>query len=188
MGLVLFSGEARAAVAPTEDRDAVLDALGAARLSGGTAIGDAVLASLRTVETSTDEESADLPPTRIVLLSDGTSTSGAPVQQAAEAAAAAGVPVSTIAYGTDAGVIEVDGQQVPVPVDEETLRALAEATGGSAYDAESDDELRDVYDDLESSIGTTTERQEVTAWFVGAALVAALLTAVASLAWFARLP
>lgn len=188
VGLVLFSGEARAAVSPTEDRDAVLDALGAARLSGGTAIGDAVLASLRSVETSTEAESADVPPTRIVLLSDGTSTSGAPVEQAADAAAAAGVQVSTIAYGTDDGVIEVDGQRVPVPVDEETLRSLAETTGGSAYDAESDDELRDVYDNLESSIGTKTERQEVTAWFVGAALVAALLAAVASLAWFARLP
>ena len=69
-------------------------------------------------------------PARIVLLSDGSNTRGREPEEAAAAATEAGVPVSTIAYGTPDGVITNEGQSVPVPVDEESLAALAETSGG----------------------------------------------------------
>ena len=65
----------------------------------------------------------------MVLLSDGASSRGVPVAEGIEAAVGAGVRVSTIAYGTNRGVL---GTQ-PVPVDRETLRTIAAETGGRAY-------------------------------------------------------
>jgi Ca-activated chloride channel family protein len=81
-----------------------------------------------------------------------------------------------------------DGSILRAPVDEKALRQIAEETGGKAYKAASGDDLRSVYSDLGSSLGYRTERREVTSWFVGAGLVAALLAAAGSLVWFSRLP
>ena len=77
---------------------------------------------------------------------------------------------------------------VPVPVDRASLRALAESTGGTAFTATSAGELTKVYADIGSQVGFTTEQRPVTDRVVGVALAVALLTALASLAWFARLP
>jgi Ca-activated chloride channel family protein len=134
------------------------------------------------------EPGQELPPARIVLLSDGANTAGASLEEAASAARDAGVPVSTIAYGTQDGTVEVEGRTVPVPVDSASLQQLAELTGGTAYTAETGEELSAVYDDIGSQVGMRTERQEVSAWFAGAGLLAAALAAAASLLWFARLP
>src|SRR3712207_7398912 len=43
--------------------------------------------------------------------------------QAIDAARTAGVPVSTIAFGTDYGTLDLEGEVVPVPVDRATLRS-----------------------------------------------------------------
>ena len=190
VGLVAFAGSARLAVPPTPDRATVRAGIDALVLGPGTAIGEAVftaLDGLTAADTGTTGAQGP-PPARVVLLSDGTNTEGRSPEAAAEAARAAEVPVSTIAYGTPNGRVEVDGRSVPVPVDADALAALAETTGGQAYEAASGDELAAVYEDIGSSIGYRTERREVSSWFVGAALVAALGAALASLRWFARLP
>jgi len=75
-----------------------------------------------------------------------------------------------------------------VPADAEALQGLAAATSGTFYEAESDEQLRDVYSDLQSSIGWTTEPREITNLVAGTALAAAFLAALASLLWFSRLP
>ncbi|TDD58267.1 VWA domain-containing protein [Kribbella antibiotica] len=185
VGLVSFSRTATVVAAPTTNHQAAVDAINGLRLSNATAIGDAVLTSLQAVRTIDPDNP---PPSRIVLLSDGTSTSGSPVDEAAQAAVQAGVPVSTIAYGTPDGTVTIDGREIPVPADTETLQTLADTTKGSFYEAESDEQLRDVYSDLQSSIGWTTEPREITNLVAGIALAAALLAAIASLLWFSRLP
>ena len=85
--------------------------------------------------------------------------------------------MSTIAYGTPEGTVNIEGRTIPVPADTEALQGLAEATSGSFYAAESDEQLRDVYSDLQSSIGWTTEPREITNLVAGIALAAALLAA-----------
>jgi Ca-activated chloride channel family protein len=187
VGLVSFSGQAAVVVPPTQDHAAVTAAVQTLELGPSTAIGEAVFASLAALRT-VPEEGQDLPPARIVLLSDGTNTVGRDLETAAAAAIEAGVPVSTIAYGTPEGVVEVQGQLIPVPVDAQALESLAEATGGEAYTAESGDELSDVYADIGSQVGTSTELREVTERVTGLGLLAALLAVIGSLVWSPRLP
>jgi len=136
---------------------------------------------------SEDDEALEVP-ARIVLLSDGSNTRGRDPAEAAVSASEAGVPVSTIAYGTEFGVIEAQGRTVPVPVDEETLAELADTTGGQAYTAATGDELTAVYEDIGSSIGWRTEPRELTPYLAALALVLMTVGGVMSLRWFARLP
>jgi Ca-activated chloride channel family protein len=190
LGLVLFNGNTRLAVAPTTDREAVKRAIADIELGERTAIGEAIFTGLEAIAGMPPGEDGEPVPARIVLMSDGETTDGRPNEDAAQAAVEAGVQVSTIAFGTDEGIIEIPEEPVPipVPVDREALEAIADATDGNFYEAASVTQLREVYDDIGSSVGYTTEPREISSWFVGAALIGLLLTAVASLAWFSRLP
>jgi Ca-activated chloride channel family protein len=189
VGLVVFSGSAAVTVPPTTDRALLRGGIDQLDAQGhGTAIGEAITTALRALAAADPEAADDPPPSHVVLLSDGANTTGRAPQDAAADAAAAGVPVSTIAYGTAEGVVDVNDEQVPVPADGPTLRQVAERSGGSFHEAASGDELRQVYDDIGSSVGYRTERREVAAWFIGFGLLAALGAAAASLAWFSRLP
>ncbi|MGW0069184.1 VWA domain-containing protein, partial [Streptosporangium sandarakinum] len=122
------------------------------------------------------------------LLSDGDNTSGRTVAEAVEAAASARVPVSTIAYGTQDGTVTIDGRDVNVPVNKATLQSLAEGTGGRAYEAESGSQLREVYEQIGTSLGYQTVEQEVTQWFVVAAALTGMAVAAASMLLGTRLP
>jgi len=196
VALVSFAQQATVRVPATEDHAAVVAAIERLQMQGGTAIGEAVSASLSAIAANAADggDSADpaaapeAAPARIVLLSDGANTQGRSVQEATQEAVEADVPVTTIAYGTADGEVTVQGRTIAVPVDAPSLERLAESTGGQAYSAESGEELSAVYSDIGDQVGTTTERREVTAAFTGLALAAALGAGVASLVWFARLP
>jgi Ca-activated chloride channel homolog len=190
LGLVSFDGIARVRVTPTTDRDPVRRTIETLELGPATAIGEAIFASLDALQiapVSEDEDGEELPAS-IIVMTDGKTTVGRPDADAAEAAARAGVPVSTIAFGTDRGTIVIDGQLQPVPVDEAPLRLVADRTGGKFYSAETLDQLDAVYEDLGSSIGFDTEEQEVTERFAGFAVGLLLLSGAASLLWSQRLP
>ena len=77
------------------------------------------------------------------------------------------MPVSTIAFGTDTGVVDIRGQLQRVPVDRLSLQQLAETTKGYFYEAASVTELKQVYEDMGSSIGHRVEPREVTQWYAG---------------------
>jgi Ca-activated chloride channel family protein len=195
VGLVPFSAGATIAVAPTTDHALVEDAIRRLQPQGATAIGDAIVAatgasqqtapaSVASASEQAGSKGAQRVPARVVLLSDGANSSGVPVTAGIEAAVNSGVRVSTIAYGTDGGLLG----RTAVPVDRETLRTIAEQTGGRAYEAATAAELREVYEDLGSSLGFRVERTEITSWFVGLGLAFALLAALASLRFTGRLP
>jgi Ca-activated chloride channel family protein len=190
LGLVSFAGSATTVVTPTTDRAEVSTAIDNLELAESTAIGDAIFTSLTAIQnfqSSLNSSSQALPPARIVLLSDGYSTVGREATQAVDAAKAAQVPVSTIAFGTDYGTLDLDGETVPVPVDRKTLEKIANDTGGSYSEAASAAELHKVYEDLGSQIGYTTEPKDVSPWFVRGGLLFAFLGVVASLLWTNRL-
>ncbi|MDG4765586.1 VWA domain-containing protein [Solwaraspora sp. WMMD406] len=188
IGLVAFAKSANVLVAPTKDRPAVTQAIDGLVLAEATATGEAVFTSLEAIRMVPTDGAQGPPPARIVLLSDGYRTSGRSVEEAAAAAAAANVPVSTIAFGTDAGEVQIGGQVQRVPVDRFALAELADATNGYFYEAASVTELNEVYADMGSSIGQRTVPREITQWYAGVALLLALGSAVLSLLWTSRLP
>jgi Ca-activated chloride channel family protein len=188
LGLVAFDGSASVLVSPTTDRDVVKQSIEDLQLGPGTAIGDAVAASLEAIKAVPGGNGLPPPPGRIVLLSDGETTRGLPNSAAADQARQAKVPVSTIAYGTQDGEVTISGQTIGVPVNVQALQDLAQQTGGTNYRAETGDELRNVYSDIGSSIGFDQRKVEVGRWFVGVGLLLGLLAAALSVLWSAKLP
>jgi Ca-activated chloride channel family protein len=195
VGGVGFDGTARELISPTTRIDAVRRVIENSVIDGklgeGTAIGEAVFLSIDSIENSgvTQETSAAGAVGTVVVLSDGETTMGRSNDEAAAEARRAGIPVHTIAFGTDSGTIDdpVVGQ-VPVPVNEEALARLAGQTDGKALTAESADQLSQVYEDLGESVTVETEQVEIADWFAGAAVALLAMVGAASLAWFGRLP
>jgi Ca-activated chloride channel homolog len=184
VGVVAFADAPNTVVRPTDDRDVVRATIDRLQAEGGTAAGDALDSALRTLGT----READSPPAAIVLLSDGATQTGRDPAEVAREAAAAGVPVYTVALGTDDGVVESNGQLLRVPPDPETLQEIAELSGGSAFAAEDADALDEVYDRLGSQIGTRDEKREISAGFAAAGLLLLGGSLAASLRWRGRLP
>ncbi|MEU7752100.1 VWA domain-containing protein [Micromonospora sp. NPDC049171] len=192
VGLVAFAGSAAVLVPPGTDRGALdegIDRL-AEGITGvqGTAIGEAINTSLGAVKSLDSAAAKETPPARIILLSDGANTSGMDPMEAAAEAVTAEVPVHSISFGTPSGFVDRGGRPIQVPVDGQTLKAVAEETGGMFHEASTTDELKAVYDDIGSSVGYRTERQDVSARFIGIGLVFAMGAAAGSMRWFSRLP
>ena len=196
LGLVSFDGIARVRVTPTTDRDAVRRVIQDLDLGQATAIGEAIYASIDAFQDAPGsaeqplEDEQDEIPLRIVLMTDGQTTVGRPDLDGAQQASDLGIQVSTIAFGTDRGVIQIEGEQglTPVPVEEGSLRDIATLTGGEFFRAESLTELENVYADIGSAVGFETIEQEVTDRFVGFGLALMLLSAALSLVFFSRVP
>ncbi|HKA03987.1 MAG TPA: VWA domain-containing protein [Acidimicrobiales bacterium] len=198
VGLVGFDGNVRVLAQPTEDHKAVAAALDQLRLGEGTAIGSAVQTSLEAIKstsstgtTTTTTAAADsaAPSATIVVLSDGETTVGVPNDTAAQEAAAAGVPVNTIAFGTDNGTVaDPSGRLVAVPVNRPALARLAQQTSGQSLSAESAAQLDNVFAKLGQGVNRHPVTKEVGDWFAGGALTLLALAGVSSLAWFSRLP
>jgi Ca-activated chloride channel family protein len=175
-------------VSPTKDRSEVVAGIDGLTLAEATATGEAVFTSLDAIRSVPADGANGAPPARIVLLSDGYRTSGRSIEDAAAAAQSANVPVSTIAFGTDAGVVDIRGALQRVPVDRLSLQQLADNTKGFFYEAASVSELKKVYEDMGSSIGHRVEPREVTQYYAGFALLFGLCAAAMSLLWTSRLP
>lgn len=199
VGVVGFDGNARLLIPPTTNLEGVRGVIDRAIQTGnlgeGTAIGEAVFLGIDAIESSAganpEDEAAESgePAGTIVLLSDGDNTMGRPNDEAASAARAAGIPVHTIAFGTDSGTIDdpIAGN-VPVPVNEAALEQLAHQTDGQALTAATADQLSDVYEGLGESVSVESEQVEISDWFAGAAMAILCLAGLGSLAWAGRLP
>jgi Ca-activated chloride channel family protein len=187
IGLLSFAKSANVIVSPTKDHAAVISAIDGLQLQEATATGEAVFSCLDAISSVPADGAAGAPPARIVLLSDGFRTYGRSVEDAARAAANANVPVSTIAFGTDEGTVEINGSIQRVPVDRPALEQLATTTHGFFYEAASAEALRKVYEDMGSSIGYRTKAHEIGQWFIGFGLLFALAAAAMSLLWTSRL-
>ena len=125
-------------------------------------------------------------PVSILFLSDGAQTRGLlqPLE-GARLARQACFPVFTVALGTPEGVIERgpfgglpgqdSGEIIPVPPDPDTLRAIAETTGGEFTEARTSDVLEKAYQNLGSRLGREPGESEITWLFLAIGGVLLLL-------------
>jgi Ca-activated chloride channel family protein len=186
LGLISFAGTAAVLVSPTADREPVKHAIDGLKLSESTATGEAIFAALQSVQSFSQGlagGSEGPPPARIVLMSDGKQTLPGPEGEneprgsftAARKAATDKIPISTISFGTLLGRIDLSGRSTAVPVDDASLREIAQISGGQFYTAASQEELQQVYQTLGEQIGYETRRVDVShPWLVGGTVLAML--------------
>jgi Ca-activated chloride channel homolog len=205
IGIVAFAGWAEMVHPPTTDQQALETAIESLTLGRGTSVGRGILTALDViadidpnVAPSVSEESPGVAPTPvprgayapdiIVVLTDGVSTTGPRPLEAAQQAVDRGVRVYTIGFGTANGAGAFGGQQFGGGafrrgIDEDTLKKIADMTGGAYYSAESASELESVFANLPTYLITKHETMELSVAFTA---LGALLAAIAiglSLKW-----
>ena len=186
LGLVTFDAGARMVVAPTTEHATVARAITGLQLGTATAGGEAIYTSLAAIAADAVATHSSRAVARIVFMSDGATTVGRPLPDAAAAAKDAKVQISTIAYGTDTGTVTIRSEVIPVPADRPALKAVADATGGTAFDAASGKELAAAYRSIGTALRRQTQRRETTAVFTGLGLILAAAGVTAGLVWGGR--
>jgi Ca-activated chloride channel family protein len=197
LGLVSFAGTANVLVSPTPSHEAVVAALDNLRPADSTATGEAIFAALQSVATVAavlSSGGATPPPARIVLLSDGKETKPANPDNprgaytAARAAKDQGVPISTITFGTKGGIVAVNNQQVPVPVDDSMMKRIAQLSGGQSYTASNLAELNRSYAAVQQQVGYQTIQGPASAGWLRLAVLVATVAMIVALLINRRLP
>ena len=178
IGVVAFDSTAQQIISATDNREALQRVISGLEPGTGTAIGEAIFASLDTITSAVEAGDAAKSAGTIILLSDGTTTTGRPDSEAAAAAQARGIKVNTIAFGTENGEVTTpDGQTVPVPPDEQALRNIATTA----------DALSKIYDSLGSGVVRKTVTREIGGVFALLAVLLLFVAALLSQLWFRRL-
>ena len=186
LGLIAYAGTATVLVSPTTNRDATKAAIDKVQLADRTATGEGIFTALQAIATvgAVIGGGDTPPPARIVLMSDGKETVPSNPDNpkgaftAARTAKDQGVPISTVSFGTPYGYVEINDQRQPVPVDDQTLKRMAELSGGSAYNASSLEQLKEVFTSLQQQIGYETIKGDAS---MGWLRLGALVLAVAAL-------
>lgn len=193
VSVIGFSGRAYLALAPTEDRDLVVTALRSLRPGEGTALGDAIALGTKLAK---QERASDgtVPPTAMLVISDGAQMSGRTTPDvAAQQALRAHIPIYSVVIGTPDGVVNVPvaggyQAQLRVPPSPDTLRTISRVTGGRLFTAPDKQGLRDVYRRLGSRLGHRRQSREITDLFAGGSAAFLLVGGALSSLWFRRVP
>ncbi len=124
----------------------------------------------------------------IILLTDGQRTTGPDALVAAKMAAERGVRVFTVGIGTTKGeTIGFEGWSMRVKLDEDTLKQVANITQGTYFYAGTANDLKKVYETLNTRFSLEKKETEISALFAAGAALFALLAAALSLLWFNRI-
>jgi Ca-activated chloride channel family protein len=208
IGVVAFSESGLAIQAPTNDQAAVLAAITRITPQRGTSLGQGIAAALNVLDADADPSARrystlTLTPTptpqpkapgtnrsaAIVLLTDGENTGPPEPMEAAQAAADEGVRIYTVGIGSATGTtLKVNGFTVHTRLDEATLQQIAERTQGAYFNAQNDEELRAIYENLDLQLVVKSEETEITALFAGVGFLILLIGGACSLLWFSRVP
>ncbi|HEX7305264.1 VWA domain-containing protein [Lentzea sp.] len=191
LGLISFAGSATVLVAPTTDRAAVSQSIDGLKLAQSTATGDALVAAMASIDSfgKVVGGAEGPPPARIVLMTDGKETVGTrKAFDAAEDAKKAGIPISTISFGTEDGVVDIEGRQQSVPVDDDSMKEIAKISGGEFFKAASAEELRRVYDTLGEQIGYEKKQADASKPWLLLGTITTMIAAAAALLLGQRLP
>ena len=188
VGVVAFSSAPDAVQSPTSDHSEVQRVVDLQVADGATASGDALEVGLETL--AKDRQNGKRPPSAMVLLSDGKTTTGRDPVEVARAAGRLHIPIYTVALGTAGATVPNPGYgpPLPVPPDPQTLAEIARVSGGKAFTAEDSNRLASIYKTLGSQFGTKNQKQEITSSFALAGMGLLLGGGVLALRSRGRLP
>lgn len=152
MGLVVFAGESLSLMPLTNDRAALMNAIRQVemgQLNDGTAIGDGLTSAINRIASGKAKSKS------IVLLTDGTNNAGdVPPSTAAQIAKQKGIKVYTIGVGTNGSIQIADPYgfsttTMETKIDEQSLRQIADLTGGKYFRATDEEMLNDVFEEID---------------------------------------
>jgi len=169
IGLVLFAGESFTQVPMTMNTAALMNALKQTEigaLEDGTAIGDGIATAINRIRDGKAKSKS------IILLTDGSNNTGVvSPSTAAEIAKKLGIKIYTIGIGRNGTApfpvaIDYAGnyqyQNMPVVIDEATLRQVARSTGGKYFRATGNSVLREVFAEIDKLEKTHLDVQRYT--------------------------
>jgi Ca-activated chloride channel family protein len=211
IGVVAFSDSGFAVQPPTNDREAIFASISRLSPERGTSLGQGILASLNAIALAQDPEGQSAPlysnltpdpaltPTPmpkgtytsavIILLTDGENTVSPDPLTAAQTAADRGVRIYTVGVGSAAGAtLHINDFTVHTQLDEATLQQISQLTDGAYYNAENEQDLQAIYDNINPQLVIKPEKMEVTSILAGAGILVLLIGGAFSLLWFSRLP
>ena len=209
-GVVAFSDTGLSVQVPSNDPSAVLAAINRLAPQTGTSVGRGILASLNAISVSnngvlpselysnllltptptpTPVPHGTYTPAVIILLSDGENNENPDPLAAAQTAADRGVRIYTVGIGSPTGTtVHINGFSLHTQLDEATLQQISQITGGTYYNAQSEQDLLKIYEHLDTQLVNKPEKTELTALFSGAGIFFMLVGGLFSLLWFSRLP
>jgi Ca-activated chloride channel family protein len=209
VGVVAFSDNGLSVQVPTREKKALFAALARLAPSRGTSLANGIVASLTTIDathnppethyysnitpeptpTPTPMPAGSYTSAVIVLLTDGENTPDPDPLLAAQAAADRGVRIYTVGVGSAAGAdLEIEGFTVHTQLDEAMLQQISQISGGTYYNATNEQDLRQIYKNIDLQWVIKPEKMEVTSLFAGASILILLIGGTFSLLWFSRLP
>jgi Ca-activated chloride channel family protein len=209
VGVVAFSDNGFSVQAPTDDHEAIAAAINRLTPTRGTSLANGILVSLNTIAAMDAPEPpryysnvtpAPTPwPTPvprgthssavIVLLTDGENNESPDPLVAAQLAADRGVRVYTVGIGSPAGAnIQIEGFTIHTTLDEAMLKQIAQISDGAYFNAQNQQELLSIYENLEPQLALKPEKTEITAILAGAGILVMLVAGMLSLVWFSRVP
>ncbi len=208
IGVVAFSDGGFSVQTPTTDQDAILAAINRLAPQKGTSLANGILASLNTIASTGEQPSesySNLTPaptptptpmpqgsyssSAIILLTDGENNENPDPLTAAQEAAARGVRIYTVGIGSATGAnLHIEGFTIHTQLDEPTLQQISQITGGTYFNAESEQQLLKIYDALDPQLVVRPEKTEVTSIFAGASVLILTVGGLFSLLWFGRVP
>jgi len=208
IGIVAFSDSGFTVQAPTNDKDVLLASINRLTPQRGTSLANGILTSLNTIARGNGQTThlySNLTPSptstptpvpqgtytsaAIVLLTDGDNNERPDPLAAAQTSSDRGMRIYTVGIGSPAGTtLHINGFTVHTQLNEAILRQISQITGGAYFNAESAQDLRAIYDNLDTQLVIKPEKTEVTSVFAGASILVLLIGGLFSLLWFSRLP
>ncbi|HMJ34708.1 MAG TPA: VWA domain-containing protein [Baekduia sp.] len=190
VGVVTYSDGPDGTRTPTLDRDVIKQTLEAQTAAGATATGEALQVALGAL--APNGRAAARPVSAIVLLSDGKTTSGRDPVEVARTAKRLKIPIYTVALGTaDATIpnpVSPLSPPIAVPPDPETLKQIADISGGRSFTSDDAGQLRGIYRTLGSRLATKHQEREITSSFAIGGLILLVAAGLLSLPRVGRLP
>lgn len=169
IGVVIFAAESFTAIPMTTDRATVANYINDIKmgmLQDGTAIGDGLATSINRIKDGKAKSKS------IILLTDGSNNTGnvAPLT-AAEIAKQLGIKVYTIGVGTNGTAPypqenmfgRIEYVNLPVVIDETTLRNIAQTTGGKYFRATGNNVLQEIFNEIDQLEKTKMDTRNFTA-------------------------